>query len=131
MIAFSTSLNVPSLEMESKSPSISFLPSLSLSFLHTQFGPLTSLAPLISNVLSGSYNNYFHIYDQKAEQDIVLQADKSAFKAKKIGANKAGKGGAGAAGPNGKKGAQPGNGKPIIDTENIDFNKKILHGESL
>jgi len=83
-------------------------------------------------VLSGSYNNYFHIYDQKAEQDIVLQADKSAFKAKKIGANKAGKGASNtttAGGPNGKKGQS--NGKPIIDTENIDFNKKILHGQSL
>ncbi|GAA5940171.1 protein phosphatase 2A regulatory subunit CDC55 [Sporobolomyces koalae] len=81
-----------------------------------------------NNVLSGSYNNYFHIYDQKAEQDIVLQADKSAFKAKKIGANKAGKGQGNtttAGGPNGKKGQS--NGKPIIDTENIDFNKKILH----
>jgi len=88
------------------------------------------VSPIRSNVLSGSYNNYFHIYDQKAEQDIVLQADKSAFKAKKIGANKGGKGGAGntttAGGPNGKKGQS--NGKPIIDTENIDFNKKILHG---
>ncbi|GAA5904457.1 protein phosphatase 2A regulatory subunit CDC55 [Sporobolomyces salmoneus] len=85
-----------------------------------------------NNVLSGSYNNYFHIYDQKAEQDIVLQADKSAFKAKKIGANKGGKGatGTGATGGanGGKKGAAGGaNGKPIIDTENIDFNKKILH----
>ncbi|GAA5822556.1 hypothetical protein JCM10212_002458 [Sporobolomyces blumeae] len=77
-----------------------------------------------SHVLSGSYNNYFHIYDKNAEQDIVLQADKSAFKAKKIGANKGGKAGANQAGAGGKKGP---NGKPIIDTENIDFNKKILH----
>ncbi|GAA6007725.1 hypothetical protein JCM10207_004854 [Rhodosporidiobolus poonsookiae] len=73
------------------------------------------------NVLSGSYNNYFHIYDKNAEQDIVLQADKSAFKAKKIGANK-NKGAAGKGGAN--SGAAK---KPVIDTENIDFNKKILH----
>ncbi|CEQ40244.1 SPOSA6832_01861, partial [Sporobolomyces salmonicolor] len=77
-----------------------------------------------NHVLSGSYNNYFHIYDREASQDIVLQADKSAFKAKKIGGNKGGKG------PAGGKGAAKGvanGGKPIIDTENIDFNKKILH----
>ncbi|BGP55204.1 protein phosphatase 2A regulatory subunit cdc55 [Rhodotorula sphaerocarpa] len=84
------------------------------------------------NVLSGSYNNYFHIYDTDATQDIVLQADKSAFKAKKIGGknNKggAGAGGAGgAAGAGGKGAAGAGAKKPIVDTENIDYNKKILH----
>ncbi|KDE05543.1 protein phosphatase PP2A regulatory subunit B [Microbotryum lychnidis-dioicae p1A1 Lamole] len=72
------------------------------------------------HVLSGSYNNHFHIYDKEATTDIVLQADKSAFKAKKIGGNKA-KQGAGA------KGAQGANKKPIIDVDSIDFNKKILH----
>ncbi|GJN89043.1 hypothetical protein Rhopal_002017-T1 [Rhodotorula paludigena] len=87
------------------------------------------------NVLSGSYNNYFHIYDTDASQDIVLQADKSAFKAKKIGGknNKGGAPGSGGAGQaGGAKGANGGgaagaNKKPLIDTENIDFNKKILH----
>ncbi|GAA5972070.1 hypothetical protein JCM8115_000813 [Rhodotorula mucilaginosa] len=78
------------------------------------------------NVLSGSYNNYFHIYDTDATQDIVLQADKSAFKAKKIGGkNSKGAAGAGGAGGAGGKGGK--NGKPIVDTENIDYNKKILH----
>ncbi|SDA06010.1 BZ3501_MvSof-1269-A2-R1_C54g00293 [Microbotryum saponariae] len=76
------------------------------------------------HVLSGSYNNHFHIYDKEATTDIVLQADKSAFKAKKIGGNKA-KQGAGA------KGAQGANKKPIIDVDSIDFNKKILHGPVL
>jgi len=47
-------------------------------------------------------------------QDVVLQADKSAFKAKKIGIN-GGKG-------NGFK-----TGKDM-SLETIDFNKKILHG---
>ncbi|GAA6024937.1 hypothetical protein JCM8202_003792, partial [Rhodotorula sphaerocarpa] len=88
--------------------------------------------PARRNVLSGSYNNYFHIYDTDATQDIVLQADKSAFKAKKIGGknNKggAGAGGAGgAAGAGGKGAAGAGAKKPIVDTENIDYNKKILH----
>ena len=73
------------------------------------------------SILSGSYNNNFHIYDKNAETDVVLQADKSAFKAKKVGAQKS-KGGANA------KGAQKANGaRTPVDTDNIDFNKKILH----
>lgn len=70
-------------------------------------------------MLTGSYNNYFHIYDREGETDTVLQADKSAFKAKKIGGNKAAKPPA--------KGAK-GNGKPVMDVDSIDFNKKVLHG---
>lgn len=75
--------------------------------------------------MSGSYNNYFHIYDRNAETDTVLQADKSAFKAKKIGGNKGGK--PGAANKGGAK-ANSASGKPVVDVESIDFNKKILHG---
>ncbi|KAM0752010.1 protein phosphatase 2A regulatory subunit PR55 [Meredithblackwellia eburnea MCA 4105] len=70
------------------------------------------------HVLTGSYNNYFHIYDREGETDTVLQADKSAFKAKKIGGNKAAKPPA--------KGAKNG-AKPAMDVESIDFNKKVLH----
>ena len=76
-------------------------------------------------VLTGSYNNYFHIYDREASTDVVLQADKSAFKAKKIGGAKGNK-----AGGLGAKGSNKTNGKPLIDVDSIDFNKKILHGES-
>ncbi|GAA6050223.1 hypothetical protein JCM3770_002745 [Rhodotorula araucariae] len=79
-----------------------------------------------NNVLSGSYNNYFHIYDTAGTQDIVLQADKSAFKAKKIG-GKGGKGGPGAAAAGAKGNGAGAAKKPLVDTENIDFNKKILH----
>ena len=90
--------------------------------------------PSRRSVLSGSYNNYFHIYDTAGTQDIVLQADKSAFKAKKLGGKgnnaKGGAGGAGA-GKNGAGGAggagAAGSKKPLVDTDNIDFNKKILH----
>ena len=73
------------------------------------------------HVLSGSYNNYFHIYDKNAETDVVLQADKSAFKAKKTagGKNNANK-------PAGGKGAN-GAGKKLVETENIDYQKKILY----
>src|SRR3954468_3584279 len=40
-----------------------------------------------SNVMTGSYNNNFMIYpsDPEQEVEVVLQADKSAFKAKKVG----------------------------------------------
>lgn len=67
------------------------------------------------SVLTGSYHNYFRIYDVETTNDVVLQADKSAFKAKKIG---------------GVKGAGKGAGKAPggMETTGIDFNKKILHG---
>lgn len=43
-------------------------------------------------ILTGSYANYFHVFDKDDDSDIVLQADKSAFKAKKLAGNKKGKG---------------------------------------
>ncbi|GJJ11306.1 hypothetical protein Clacol_005538 [Clathrus columnatus] len=73
-----------------------------------------------THVLTGSYHNYFRIYDVETTLDVVLQADKSAFKAKKIGVN----------GPmakgNGFKSGPLGKDNMSLDT--IDFNKKILHG---
>lgn len=69
------------------------------------------------SVLTGSYNNYFHIYDRNTKDDILLQADKSAFKAKKVGSTK-NRG----VGFNKKARADdPANG------EAADFSKKILH----
>lgn len=65
---------------------------------------------LLSQVLTGSYHNYFRIYDVNGDNDIVLQADKSAFKAKKIG---------------GARGKAPGK-KEGLQTEGIDFAKKIV-----
>ena len=71
--------------------------------------------PLLScsSVLTGSYHNYFRIYDVETTNDIVLQADKSAFKAKKVGGVKGG-----------PKGGKPGAGG--MDTTGTDFNKKIV-----
>jgi serine/threonine-protein phosphatase 2A regulatory subunit B len=63
-----------------------------------------------SSVLTGSYHNYFRIYDVQGDNDVVLQADKSAFKAKKIG---------------GARGKAPGK-KDGLQTDNIDFTKKIV-----
>jgi serine/threonine-protein phosphatase 2A regulatory subunit B len=67
--------------------------------------------------LTGSYNNYFHIYDQEGLTDISLQADKSAFKAKRV------------AGSSKNKVLRAGkiNKKDEINVDAIDFNKKILH----
>lgn len=81
--------------------------------------------------MTGSYHNYFRIFDVDGTNDIVLQADKSAFKAKKIGGpggpNKAAAGaqknGLRPGGPGG-----PGGLKEQMTLDTVDFNKKILHG---
>ncbi|PLW35654.1 hypothetical protein PCASD_10197 [Puccinia coronata f. sp. avenae] len=78
-----------------------------------------------NHILSGSYNNYFHIYDKEVTTDIVLQADKSAFKAKKIGAAAGHQGKGGPMGPPG--GPAGGPIKSTQETENIDFSKRIMH----
>lgn len=66
--------------------------------------------------MTGSYHNYFRINDvnESGEKDTVLQADKSAFKAKKIGGPKGG-----------PKLASTGK-KDGLQTEDIDFSKKIV-----
>ncbi|KAI1407474.1 UAA transporter family-domain-containing protein [Hypoxylon sp. FL1857] len=93
------------------------------------------------NVMTGSYNNNFMIYpsDPDKEIEVVLQADKSAFKAKKVGiptpinsstspttTNGGKKGGSRAGSP----AAGAGQGQRMrkeTDADQIDFNKKILH----
>lgn len=79
------------------------------------------------HVMTGSYHNYFRIFDVETmndnpPNDIVLQADKSAFKAKKMGAQGPNKGGLQ------KNGQRPGGLKEQMNLETLDFNKKILHG---
>lgn len=74
------------------------------------------------HVLTGSYHNYFRIYDADTLNDVVLQADKSAFKAKKTGGpipgNKMGS----------KNGRTSASGlRENMAVETLDFNKKILH----
>lgn len=76
------------------------------------------------NVLSGSYNNNFMIYptDPKEESNdgaVLLQADKSAFKAKK-GNDRKIKPGRGMS-------PAPRSGIPVLDADKMDFSKKILH----
>ena len=87
------------------------------------------------HVMTGSYNNNFMIYpsDPEKETEIVLQADKSAFKAKKVGVptpmNGAGaskKGGSRASSPAGSV-SQSQRMRKETDADQIDFAKKILH----
>jgi serine/threonine-protein phosphatase 2A regulatory subunit B len=66
----------------------------------------------ISHVMTGSYNNMFHLYDREGKTDIALQADKSAFRSKRLGSSK-------------NKMSMARNSTPNAD--NMDFNKKILH----
>ncbi|WFD35573.1 protein phosphatase 2A regulatory subunit cdc55 [Malassezia cuniculi] len=77
-------------------------------------------SPSGSSVLTGSYSNYFHILDWERDSDIVLQADKSAFKAKRLAA--AHSRGGRATGTGSLAG-----GINAINPNNVDFNKKILH----
>lgn len=101
------------------------------------------------NVMTGSYNNNFMIYPSSpdAETEVVLQADKSAFKAKKVGVptpinpggssssiNSGSPPGNGAGKRAGSRANSPANGtaqggrmKRETDADQIDFNKKILH----
>lgn len=83
------------------------------------------------NVMTGSYNNNFMIYpsDPLKETEVVLQADKSAFKAKKVGIptpinGKKGGSRAGSPAANSGVGSRM---RKETDTDQIDFNKKILH----
>lgn len=91
------------------------------------------------NVMTGSYNNNFMIYPSDPEKDteVVLQADKSAFKAKKVGIPTPMNPGAS---PTGSKKGDSRSGSPAAgaisqaqrmrketDADQIDFNKKILH----
>lgn len=72
-------------------------------------------------MLTGSYHNYFRIYDTDTLNDVVLQADKSAFKAKKIGGPPPG------AKAGMKNGPRIGGLRDAMQLETLDFNKKILH----
>lgn len=70
-------------------------------------------------MLTGSYHNFFRIYDTDTLNDVVLQADKSAFKAKKIGGPLPGNKNM----RNGPKGVL----RDTMQLDALDFNKKILH----
>ena len=63
--------------------------------------------------MTGSYNNYFHIYDHMSDH-VTLQADRNALKAKKAQGSKL-------------RFSLRSKKKEDLPAENMDFNKKILH----
>lgn len=85
------------------------------------------------NVMTGSYNNNFMIYPSEPGNDteVVLQADKSAFKAKKVGIPTPMNSAPGKDGKKGSRANSPAGGaqrmRKETDADQIDFNKKILH----
>ncbi|CAO3591960.1 unnamed protein product [Absidia cylindrospora] len=72
-----------------------------------------------NSVLSGSYSNTFHIFDREGKSDISLQADKNAFKAKRLGSAKHKMV---SSGPGGGLSSSGG-----LTSDNMDYSKKILH----
>lgn len=78
--------------------------------------PLTSffLPPLCSIVMTGSYNNFFRMFDRNTKRDITLEASRennkprTVLKPRKVCAS-------------GKRK------KDEISVDSLDFNKKILH----
>ncbi|CAO3697529.1 unnamed protein product [Rhizopus stolonifer] len=64
-----------------------------------------------SHVMTGSYNNTFHLYDREGKTDVTLQADKSAFRSKRVGTTK----------------NKMSIARNSAATDNMDFSKKILH----
>ncbi|RCH78037.1 protein phosphatase 2A regulatory subunit cdc55, partial [Rhizopus stolonifer] len=64
-----------------------------------------------SHVMTGSYNNTFHLYDREGKTDIALQADKSAFRSKRVGTSK----------------NKMSIARNSAAADNMDFSKKILH----
>ncbi|CAO3636906.1 unnamed protein product [Mucor hiemalis] len=73
-----------------------------------------------NSIMTGSYSNNIHIYGRDDDTEVTLQADKSAFKAKKLGSakNKA---------TNSRTATAMGRRMRPDESEFMDYNKKILH----
>ncbi|KAJ3117863.1 protein phosphatase 2A regulatory subunit cdc55 [Phlyctochytrium bullatum] len=69
-----------------------------------------------SHVLTGSYSNFFHIFDCQQRNTTILQADKSAFKAKRVGSTK-----------NKAAPRKTSKKEEFMNVDGLDFGKKILH----
>ena len=66
--------------------------------------------------LTGSYSNFFHVYNMETDVDTILNADKNAFKAKRAGSSK------------NKPLAQKNSRKDeYTNVDSLDFGKKIIH----
>ncbi|PVU90848.1 hypothetical protein BB561_004704 [Smittium simulii] len=75
------------------------------------------------SAMSGSYNNYFSIFNlDQPEEEIMLQADKSAFKAMKVQSADGSKSKIGVP-KDGKNGIR----KETVNPDTLDYNRKILN----
>lgn len=68
--------------------------------------------------MTGSYSNFFHIFNLASETDTILQADKGAFKAKRAGSTK------NKSNPLTRKSNRR---EEFSNIESLDFGKKIIH----
>ncbi|KAJ3257445.1 protein phosphatase 2A regulatory subunit cdc55 [Boothiomyces macroporosus] len=71
-----------------------------------------------TQALTGSYSNFFHVFNLANDTDTILQADKSAFKAKRAGSSK------NKANPQGRKLTRR---EEFSNVETLEFGKKIIH----
>ncbi|KAG2229987.1 protein phosphatase PP2A regulatory subunit B [Thamnidium elegans] len=76
-----------------------------------------------SHMMTGSYSNDIHIYGRDDESGVTLQADKSAFKAKKLGSSK----NKITMSSGNRNAASMGRKMRSDDGDYMDYNKKILH----
>ncbi|GAA5812009.1 Protein phosphatase PP2A regulatory subunit B [Mucor flavus] len=76
-----------------------------------------------SHMMTGSYSNDIHIYGRDDETEVTLQADKSAFKAKKLGSSK----NKITMSSGNRNAANMGRKMRSDDGDYMDYNKKILH----
>ncbi|PVU84542.1 hypothetical protein BB559_007575 [Furculomyces boomerangus] len=75
------------------------------------------------SAMTGSYNNYFSIYNlDDVSNEVMLQADKSAFKPMKVQSTDGSKSKVGVP-KDGKNGIR----KEDVNPDNLDYNRKILH----
>lgn len=75
-------------------------------------------------MMTGSYSNDIHIYGRDDDSEVTLQADKSAFKAKKLGSSK---NKITMSSGNNRTSTSMGRKMRSDDSEYMDYNKKILH----
>lgn len=73
--------------------------------------------------MTGSYSNDIHIYGRDDDSEVTLQADKSAFKAKKLGSSK----NKITMSSGNRNAASMGRKMRSDDGDYMDYNKKILH----
>lgn len=71
-----------------------------------------------NNLVTGSYNNFFHIFDRYGQSDIAIEAAKQPPRRRAA---------SGRGSKTGRRKNSTGKDKVDINVDNIDFGKKVLH----